>query len=225
VSKWRALQAAPRDCRNRAGRSRTCLKPRIRRLPHRPVPGPHKQFGRAPSPIPRPKRSAQPSKPEAQAKDWTVARNRVDHLRLRVRLEWLTSPAGQADQRKGQELNLQGLAPRLLSKQMPSPIGLPFLWDGLGRPSGDKRTPARNRTWNCSLGGSHDVRFTTRAISARRESNPPVRFGRPMPRPLGHGHKRKRKERESNPQGLDEASPGFEPGAIANWLALPFQKS
>jgi hypothetical protein len=59
--------------------------------------------------------------------------------------------------------------------------------------------------------------------SARRELNPPIRFGRPMPRPLGHAHVRKRKERELNPQGLNEASPGFEPGAIANWLALPFE--
>src|SRR6202046_2116881 len=32
-----------------------------------------------------------------------------------------------------------------------------------------------------------------------------------------------RKERESNPQRL-VASPGFEPGAIANWLALPFAR-
>lgn len=24
-------------------------------------------------------------------------------------------------------------------------------------------TPARSRTWTCSFGGSHDVRFTTRA--------------------------------------------------------------
>ena len=80
--------------------------------------------------------------------------------------------------------------------------------------------------------------------SARRESNPPVRFGRPTPGPLGHGHMqrkvkesnlldrlsravrhpsatlRQRKERESNPQGL-WASSRFERGAIASWLALP----
>ena len=37
--------------------------------------------------------------------------------------------------------------------------------------------------------------------SARRESNPPVRSGRPTPGPLGHGHFVQRKERESNPQG------------------------
>src|SRR5207249_4992317 len=28
-------------------------------------------------------------------------------------------------------------------------------------------TPARNRTWTCSFGGSHDVRFTTRAKKIR----------------------------------------------------------
>jgi hypothetical protein len=33
-------------------------------------------------------------------------------------------------------------------------------------------TPARNRTWTCSFGGSHDVRFTTRAEKFRGlESN------------------------------------------------------
>ena len=37
----------------------------------------------------------------------------------------------------------------------------------------------------------------------RRESNPPVRFGRPVPRPLGQGRVTlaERKEGESNPQG------------------------
>jgi hypothetical protein len=68
MSGWRALQAAPRDCRkapetrflgengfllaSRAGRSRTCLKPRIRRSPRRPVPGP----------IERPVRDSNPSR-------------------------------------------------------------------------------------------------------------------------------------------------------------------
>ena len=41
MSRWRALQAAPRDCVNRAGRSRTCLVPRIRRAPRRSVHGPN----------------------------------------------------------------------------------------------------------------------------------------------------------------------------------------
>jgi hypothetical protein len=35
MSKWRALRAAPRNYSSRAGRSRTCLEPRIRRLPRR----------------------------------------------------------------------------------------------------------------------------------------------------------------------------------------------
>jgi hypothetical protein len=53
-----------------------------------------------------------------------------------------------------------------------------------------------------------------------RGSNPPVRFGRPVPyaaRPMTRI--RMRKGRESNPQGL--RSPGFGPGAVANRLALP----
>lgn len=41
------------------------------------------------------------------------------------------------------------------------------------------------------------------AKSALWESNPPRRFGRPVPLPLGQGHVIvQRKERESNPQGL-----------------------
>ena len=33
---------------------------------------------------------------------------------------------GRANERKGQELNLQGLAPRPDSNRVPSPVGLPF---------------------------------------------------------------------------------------------------
>ena len=40
-------------------------------------------------------------------------------------------------------------------------------------------TPARSRTWTCSFGGSHDLRFTTRA-SVTREGVEPSRRG-------GHG--------------------------------------
>lgn len=39
MSRWRALRLL-HETVSRAGRSRTCLEPRIRRLPRRPVPGP-----------------------------------------------------------------------------------------------------------------------------------------------------------------------------------------
>ncbi len=54
------------------------------------------------------------------------------------------------------------------------------------------------------------------------ELNPPVRFGRPVPRPLGQGRKdpKARKERESNSLKAI-ARPAFKAAAITSWLALP----
>src|SRR5215472_4680280 len=58
--------------------------------------------------------------------------------------------------------------------------------------------------------------------SARRESNPPVRFGRPTPGPLGHGHLACSGRRGSRTLKARRSS-GFRPGAVASRLALPFQ--
>ena len=56
--------------------------------------------------------------------------------------------------------------------------------------------------------------------SARRESNPPVRFGRPTPGPLGHGHFACSGRRGSRTLKARRSS-GFRPGAVASRLALP----
>ena len=57
--------------------------------------------------------------------------------------------------------------------------------------------------------------------SARRELNPPVRFGRPVPGPLGHGHVSLSERRGSRTLKARRTS-GFRPGAVASRLALPF---
>src|SRR6476661_7603240 len=57
--------------------------------------------------------------------------------------------------------------------------------------------------------------------SARRELNPPVRFGRPVPWPLGHGHVSLSGRRGSRTLKARRSS-GFGPGAVASRLALPF---
>ena len=62
----------------------------------------------------------------------------------------------------------------------------------------------------------------TAGQSARRESNPPVRFGRPSPGPLGHGHAWVSGRRGSRTLKAHRSS-GFGPDAIAHWLALPMQ--
>ncbi len=57
--------------------------------------------------------------------------------------------------------------------------------------------------------------------SVRRELNPPVRFGRPSPGPLGHGHVSLSGRRGSRTLKACRSS-GFRPGAVASRLALPF---
>ena len=57
--------------------------------------------------------------------------------------------------------------------------------------------------------------------SARRESNPPVRLGGPVPGPLGHGHFACSGRRGSRTLKARRSS-GFRPGAVASRLALPF---
>ena len=57
--------------------------------------------------------------------------------------------------------------------------------------------------------------------SVRRELNPPVRFGRPSPGPLGHGHIFVSGRRGSRTIKA-RCSSGFRPDAVANRLALPF---
>ncbi len=57
--------------------------------------------------------------------------------------------------------------------------------------------------------------------SARRESNPPVRRGGPVPGPLGHGHVWFSGRRGSRTLKARRSS-GFGPGAVAYRLALPF---
>ena len=58
--------------------------------------------------------------------------------------------------------------------------------------------------------------------SARRESNPPVRFGRPVPWPLGYGHVSLSGRRGSRTLKARRSS-GFGPGAVASRLALPLE--
>src|SRR5262249_15276867 len=58
--------------------------------------------------------------------------------------------------------------------------------------------------------------------SARRELNPPVRFGRPVPGPLGQGHVSLSGRRGSRTLKASRSS-GFRPGAVVSRLALPFQ--
>jgi hypothetical protein len=59
--------------------------------------------------------------------------------------------------------------------------------------------------------------------SALRESNPPVRFGRPVPRPLGQGHisTHRFSGRRGSRTPKAHRSPVFETGAVARRLALP----
>ena len=51
---------------------------------------------------------------------------RIGRSRLRSADEHDLYPEERYQQRKGQELNLQGVAARPLSKRLPSPVGLPF---------------------------------------------------------------------------------------------------
>src|SRR5262245_44523514 len=58
--------------------------------------------------------------------------------------------------------------------------------------------------------------------SARRELNPPVRRGKPVPGPLGLGHVWVSGRRGSRTLKARRSS-GFKPGAVASRLALPSQ--
>ena len=83
--------------------------------------------------------------------------------------------------------------------------------------------PPSRRGWSAGCLPGHDrPPRCQRAVgqSARRELNPPVRFGRPVPGPLGHGHVSLSGRRGSRTLKARRSS-GFRPGAVASRLALP----
>ena len=135
-----------------AGRSRTCFGSGCSRPPDRPAPASsRKQSQRWDSnPLGPPYESgARPVGRRRQLSGWPGG---VEPARLRftagVPASWVRP------QSPWQESNLHDLRLRRAACFRHTP-GMLF------------STPARNRTWTCSFGGSHDVRFTTRARKLR----------------------------------------------------------
>jgi hypothetical protein len=161
----RALQAAPRNHVSRAGRSRTYLEPRIRRLPRRSATARCQRPVRESNPSHLlDKQGVTPASSQGKQSAWRESNPPVRHgepvpgplghrrfrtrnskggrsrtLCVRVGAVLLSQEHTPVGQRKGQDSNLQGLSPRPVSNRVPSCL--------LARPSVSS-CPGRTRTCN-----------------------------------------------------------------------------
>ena len=83
-------------------------------------------------------------------------------------------------------------------------------------------TPARNRTWTCSFGGSRALPCTTRAKAPGAGFEPTPAGSEPAVLPLDDPGKPSGSGRRGSRTLKAHRSSGFGPDAIAHWLALPF---
>jgi hypothetical protein len=209
---------------NRAGRSRTCLRPRIRRLPHRSASARSRQ---------RPGRDSNPSRlfdkqvATPAASQGVSARTEgfepsacglEPHCSPRSTSLWggrwesnprspvhsrVPIPLRVRPQYPREESNLTSDLRRVVCYQYTSRITLrsPFTLS----------TPTRNRTWICSFGGSHDLLFTIRAAVPGAGVEPTRTGSEPAVLPLD--------DPGSRFNDLAERAMGFEP--IVSALATP----